>query len=347
VPANDLLEQFAPESDTTWWAVVEANYTPQAFLLRTTDSGRHWKDVSPAQGLVASSYFLGPDVAWLESGSFEPPVTESLYRTVDGGNSWQQLATIPSDCELDFVDVLHGWCTVLAAAAGSEGVELFRTVDGGLSWSQVSYTTFVPGESTPHSLPYGCDKAITFTSSVRGWASTSCNGGQSLVYRTDDGGADWYPLAPIPLPAGSSGQGEYLGVPAADGQDVAVEVATGPQGGPGPGPTSVAVSRDDGVVWTVRAVPGSPELWNVDLIDPTHWRLDDGATFLSTDDGGASWRSSTPRVEMKGPMGIPLGLDFLSGLVGFAVPGANGGPLWWTVDGGASWKRVVIQAGPT
>jgi hypothetical protein len=42
----------------------------------------------------------------------------------------------------------------------------------------------------------------------------------------------------------------------------------------------------------------------------------------------------------------PLSLYFLSPRVGFAVPDANDGPLWWTRDGGKIWQPITITAGP-
>ena len=49
---------------------------------------------------------------------------------------------------------------------------------------------------------------------------------------------------------------------------------------------------------------------------------------------------------MKDSIGTSLTLIFLSPRLGFAVPDANGGPLWWTRDGGETWKPITITAGP-
>ena len=85
-------------------------------------------------------------------GTTNPP----LYRTTDGGQTWQQLGADPGACQPQFVDAIHGWCVNIGAAAGSETVELYRTASGGQSWTLVSRTGFGAGApSTPGALPFG------------------------------------------------------------------------------------------------------------------------------------------------------------------------------------------------
>lgn len=199
-----ILQSFAPESTTTWWAVVESNLTSQGYVARTTDGGQTWRDVlTPAGEGVAASDFLNTETAWVATGgpgTANPP----LYRTTDGGQTWQRLGTDPGACALQFVDQIHGWCVDIGAAAGSEGVELYRTSNGGQSWTLVSRTS--PGLGTPSTagaLPFGCDKTITFTSAQTGYAAFYCNGGTPYLYKSTDAGAHWQALGPVPPPAGA------------------------------------------------------------------------------------------------------------------------------------------------
>jgi photosystem II stability/assembly factor-like uncharacterized protein len=338
-----VLRRFVPRSTTTWWAIVESNLHAKTVVVRTTDSGRHWREVTPPVKLVSSSAFLGRNAGLIEAGALFPPRTEPLYRTLDSGRSWQRLATVPSECQLDFVDERHGWCIGIGAAAGSASVALHRTTDGGLTWTLVSHTAVPPAASTRGALPFGCDKTITFTSPTVGWASSFCNGGSPYLYRSGDGGAHWRPFAQVPLPSGApTPEGEGLSAPVVTGSDIAVAVEIDGN----PGATAIATSSNGGRSWRATLVPGPREHWRVDLIDAQHWRLTDGSILLATDDGGRHWRRSRPAQTMKDSIGTPLTLTFLSPRLGFAVPDGNDGPLWWTRDGGKTWKPVKITAGP-
>lgn len=343
---DGVLQRFAPQSESTWWAIVASNQTGKTWLVRTSDGGRRWQDVTPPlrMVLVSSSFFLGRDAAWVEGSSRFEPRTEPVYRTLDGGRSWQLLARVPADCQLDFVSLRDGWCAVIGAAAGSSTVRLYRTVDGGSSWRLVSRTGLYDKGSTPGALPYGCDKTIAFASATVGWAASGCIAGSPPLYESTDGGARWQRLAQVPLPKGapSPPAGEGLSLPAVAGSRLALSLGIG---GSPRGATAIATSANSGRSWHSTLVPG-PADWQVDLIDPQHWRLNDGRTVRASDDGGSHWSSWKPAVRMKDTVGEPLTLDFLSPRIGFALPMANAGPLWRTQDGGRTWRSVTITAGP-
>ncbi len=112
------------------------------------------------------------------------------------------------------------------------------------------------------------------------------------------------------------------------------------------GATVIATSANGGRSWRSRLVPGPTHWWRVDLIDPRHWCLSDGTALLATDDAGRHWRRWKAPVRMTDAVGAPLALNFLSPNLGFAVPEANSGPLWWTRNGGTTWQPITITAGP-
>lgn len=341
-PPDDIgdLEQFVQASASIWWATVVGNLSNQLFLVRTVDAGQHWQDVTPPGGELhanagMSSFVLSPDIAWLDVDA-EP--TPQLFRTSNGAQSWQQLS-LPAGCTLQFVDSLHGWCWALGGAAGSMGVDLYGTSDGGASWRRLSRTTGDGSPSTVGALPFGCDKSLTFTSQTVGWASSFCNGGQPYLDISTDGGARWHAVAPPPFPAGVDGGGFSL--PVVEGADIAVADV-----GAGPG-DEVNTSADGGRSWRVHPLPtpASGQYWNVDLIDPTHWCATDGKYIVSTDDAGVHWRRWTPATPMYDQYGT-LELDFISPEIGTASDPADRTPMWSTTDGGMTWTKVVIDAGP-
>jgi photosystem II stability/assembly factor-like uncharacterized protein len=343
------LEQFTEVSATTWWATVVGNLSDQLFLVRTVDAGQHWQDVTPSitqlhANAGVSSFVLSADVAWLDVDA--QPTTPQLFRTTDGGQSWQDVGTAPDQCTLQFLSVSNGWCVALLGAMGSMGVEVFRTQNGGVSWQLISRTTgdgITPG--TVDALPFGCDKQLTFTSQTVGWASSFCAGGDPYLETSADGGRHWHSVTPPPFPAWAAPpEGEGLSVPAVDGKDVAIVDL----GGFGPGGGAIDTSSDGGRSWHVHPLPAPPsdEFWSVDLIDPTRWRATDGDVITSTDDAGLHWTRWTPPVSMRGQGALPLDLDFISPEVGSASDPSDRTPLWSTTDGGKTWTKVVIAAGP-
>lgn len=340
-----VLERFAPQSASTWWAVVESNRKPETFVARTSDSGKHWRNVTPPVKLVSSSFFLDGQTAWVEAEALRSSRKATVYRTLDGGRTWRRLGSVPSECELDFIDHRHGWCVSIGAATGSETVRLVRTIDGGSTWTLVSRTGLYDRGSTPEALPFRCDKTLAFTSPRIGWAASYCAGGTPYLSTSRDGGARWHALMPVPLPAGlpTAPAGEGLSLPAVSGSRLVLSVEIG---GSPRGATAIATSANDGRSWRNRLVPGPIRYWRGDLIDVRHWVLSDGTALLATDDAGRHWRRWTTTVRMKDSVGATLALDFLSPHLGFAVADTNPGPLWWTRDGGTTWSTVKIAAGP-
>ena len=69
---------------------------------------------------------------------------------------------------------------------------------------------------------------------------------------------------------------------------------------------------------------------------------------MSTNDAGAHWHTWTPTVATKspGPYGAADNLDFLTPLDGWTIPSPDGGPFWWTNNGGSTWMPVRISACP-
>lgn len=291
-----------------------------------------------------SGDFLNAEVGWVLVVPLSDPAAlspEAIFRTLDGGRSWESLGSLPYGCQLDFVDRVDGWCSVLGAAAGSESVSLYRTLNGGDIWSLVSQTVVPPATSSPAALPFGCDKDVTFTSRTVGWASTACAAGVPYLYTSDDGGAGWKQLTPVPVPPGVSTSGGWdMARPVVVGSEVAVAMRFGSEHGV----SAVATSADGGGTWRTQVVPGLRQPAMVDVVDPRHWVGTDGTVLVATGDGGSHWKRWKPAVAMKDAQGTPLTLDFLSPTRGWAVPRDGGGPLRRTTDGGRTWVPIPIAA---
>lgn len=112
--------------------------------------------------------FVDPQNAWAV-GDISPE-GGPLFRTTDGGNSWQVIARITEVFSaIQFLNPSTGW---MAGYAG----RIERTDDGGRTWK----TQRVEREGEVFNSLYFIDRE-------RGWAA----GGSGLLCRTTDGGKSW------------------------------------------------------------------------------------------------------------------------------------------------------------
>jgi photosystem II stability/assembly factor-like uncharacterized protein len=97
-------------------------------------------------------------------------IGEDVYRTDNGGQSWQQINDLPEDFwwAIDFGDAQHGW------VVGGVG-RVVRTDDGGRTW--------IEQDAPTQQRLYG-------VSALDGEVAYAVGEGGAIL-RTDDGGATW------------------------------------------------------------------------------------------------------------------------------------------------------------
>ncbi len=302
------------------WAVGRGSTDPNDHILRTTDGGNTWRDVSPSGAFSASdnsdkaaaAFFLDASHAWIAVYNRTPsphPQPAQVWFTTDGGQNWTpsqtlDLANVQQDyympTGLGFADANVGWLMVhLGVGMSHDYVALFTTRDGGKSWKRVV-------DPEKNNLPMGCYKnGAAFIDADNGWVAGDCGGVMAglYLYRTNDGGATWEQES---LPAPSTYPDLYQ-----NEQDVCG--ATAP----------VMTPALDGylAVKCTFMTDGQNRRW-----------------LYTTADGGKTW---TPHV-----LPLPYGdLEFISPQAGWLL-GAVGadsnaeGHLYVTQDGGASWSPV-------
>lgn len=118
------------------WTAVSAG--PSAVIVyRSADGGQTWQSSAVSIGNLhgtehypSSLFFLNPTTGWLvakaQSGSAHD--AGDLYRTDDGGKTWQSLS-IPIGDRVRFHSLNTGW-----AAGGAANNLLYVTRDGGSTW---------------------------------------------------------------------------------------------------------------------------------------------------------------------------------------------------------------------
>lgn len=281
---------------------------------------------SRLRGLSAVS----ADVAW--AGGTD----STVWRTVDGGASWQQVAPAGS-AGLEFRDVeaFDSEHAVVMAAGSGDASRVYITDDGGGSWTE----TFRSDQPTAF---YDC---MAFFDRSHGLALSDPVNGFFRIISTSDGGRSWQELPTAGMPAALDGEFAFAAsgtclVTADRGADVAW-FASG-----GGAETRVFRSTDRGLHWDVvtTPMPSGPAagIFSLAFRDPVHGiavggdflnplSAPDGA--LASRDSGQSWQpaSAQPGEYRSGSAWVPH-----SGRTALAV-GPTGSDV--SYDRGRTWTR--------
>jgi len=235
-------------SASTAWV---SGYTPtDGVVMRTTDSGATWQDVSPpgSAGLQfrdIEAFDANRAVAMSIGGN---PTDFRMYVTADGGQTWaitfvNMEPTAFYDC-MTFFNKKRG----LAISDPPDGVHfrVIATDDGGMSW----HVTGLQMPEAPGEYAFAASgECLTTDHGHRAWFGTGGSG--ASVFRSDDRGVSWT-MAPTPMLFGPTAginrlafNGQQRGI--AVGGDFALPTAS---------PDSFARSFDGGSSWNL--VPGAP-----------------------------------------------------------------------------------------
>lgn len=328
------------------------------YLLRTSDGGRTWDNLSPHGGSATAGEligwrFLDANTGWVVAGKANTSSVVVLH-TTNGGAHWQR-TTVPTRylfvhpyarVSVDFLDGQRGWMSVWGAGgmSSSQG-QLFATEDGGQTWTEVASTE-------DGTLPFGGD--VRLLNRTTGWlAGSRASTAPRQLYVTRDGGKTWseqklmvadsveppVTVNVLALPTFFSGKDE--------GKGVLPALVTSQDVGRPDQSTVVFITSDGGQTWKAAsalpyAYPGSSF-----FLDANHWWVwgaappDTGTStgpaagkLRRTLDGEAAWSSNGADWETvssadwleKGLLsGYQMNeLDFVSPSVGFALLTAPG-----------------------
>lgn len=137
-------------------------------IAHSIDGGSTWQIQFSANDAYFDSVKAIDAQTAFAFGWVPPPFAQSYWmRTIDGGQTWTNLATGPSaSASVDFVDRNTGWMV--------QGSGISKTVDGGMHWTLETYA--------PQLL-----NAVSFADAQNGWAV----GWSGLVMHTTNGGQTW------------------------------------------------------------------------------------------------------------------------------------------------------------
>ena len=313
------------------WAIgASAHNNNWATVLRTTDGGYHWKQVTPKQ--LASQgiddlYILDETTAWLPG-----------YRTTDGGATWQPLGGLQGSLPpFSFCDQNHGWMIALSFSGDMHyTTPLYTTSDGGNTWQQTS------------TLPFSSIREFHAITEQTGWVTTQAFTAKDVLhpkvalYVTHDAGRTWEQRQ-LPTPAGipTKMPSWTLGPTFLTEKDGALFAAFGQDA---THDMYLYVTHDGGTSWQVQgnAIPGYVGVRSV--VDDQHIIVDSGSVGadlqmdLLTLSNGQWQQQDTHPVQ-----GGSVEMSFPSASTGLALvrTPANDFDVYRTNNAGKTWQKIA------
>ena len=276
------------------------NVTNGDGVYKSTDAGKTWTHVGLEKaGLIGRIRIhpQNPEVAYVAvlGNIFGPNAERGVYRTKDGGKTWEQSLKVSDrtgaiDVSLDpknpdtlFAAMWTALRTPWTIDSGSMEAGLFRSTDGGTTWQKL-------GKGLPQGVMFGkASVSISQVDPKRVFALVEAAGDQGGVYRSEDGGDSW---TRVNASRTLLQRAFYYTHIYADPQQIDTVYAVN---------TGALKSIDGGKTWTGMNPPhgDNHDVW----INPTNNQIlinsNDGGANVSTD-GGRTWstQDNQPTAEL-------------------------------------------------
>jgi photosystem II stability/assembly factor-like uncharacterized protein len=175
-------------------------------VWKTTNAGQTWRNVTDGKSDISSVGALAvaqsdPNVIYVGTGESQPredlTYGTGVYRSTDGGGSWQHLGLNDTqqigDVVVDPRDADRVYVAAIGHAFGPNAERgVFRTTDGGRTWRKVLFLNDSTGAMDLTIDP--TNPRILFASMWKfqrtPW-SMEAGGGRSGLWKTTDGGDTW------------------------------------------------------------------------------------------------------------------------------------------------------------
>lgn len=151
LPGSGIKSGMTFIDDQNGWITGSVPMDSYIYLYRTRNGGVNWEEVLISIPVSLSGSFLEPTSVVIPPGSngdqlFMPvrvlgtsdPYTLAFFQSLDAGETWSLLSSVPDASRSDFADSLLG-------ISGGEH-SLYMTLDGAETWSDLS-TNLPKGES--------------------------------------------------------------------------------------------------------------------------------------------------------------------------------------------------------
>ncbi|MBL8051393.1 MAG: hypothetical protein JNM46_09235 [Anaerolineales bacterium] len=319
------------------WGVTEEE------IIRSDDGGVTWYNVTPPDlretGYSVFTYFLDENNAWVQiADNNNYPFVGFLYRTRDGGLTWQEFETPFSAGDLEFIDENNGWILAdLGIGAGSMAVSVFQTNNGGETWERV-YTNDPNLEGSGDTLPLGGIKVLLTPLDMQtAWiGGVVYANGTIYLFRTDDGGGTWVNIEDIELPSGSQNSQitvEKIHFVSATQGILVLRVTSTNQR------TLIFSTDDGGTTW--QAFPTNiPEAGLLEIPSEQEIVFYSSDQFYVTKDAGVTFDIINSEISFGNTV---TDMSFVNSRIGWliATSTTNRRTLYRTEDGGQTWNVLI------
>ena len=271
-------------------------------LYRSSDGGRTWSHRGLADGQQIPELAVDPRnpdrlFAAVLGHPYGPSAMRGIYRSLDGGLTWQRVlykdndtggsavALDPSHPEIVYAGL---WQARLGPwedknEFNGTGGGLFKSTDGGATWRQLK--AGLPPDLAQINIAIAPSEPTRLYAAVATIEPGDYSSAAGLgVFRSDDGGASWRRITEDPRPALRIGGGD-LTVIRVDPTNADVVYSTG---------IVTMKSSDGGRTWQpLRGAPGGDDYQNlwINPIDPHVIALVSDQGAVITVNGGESWSS--------------------------------------------------------
>lgn len=341
-------------------------------VLRTTDGGIHWKDVTPPkmshttlwsgrnQYISATTVWIAVTVNKDNSLYYRPSTTSLIFHTTNGGQTWQESTLNTGGYQVDeitFANSQDGWLLTkyeqgIHQVTGPETTpppDLFHTTNGGKTWAKVLNRNSSQAQLFSNVVITG----FSFGNQTTGLL-TGMKGSTPYTYITNDGGLTWQLMVwVIDKNVSPSLQPSGVGIPYFfTSMDAELPFFFNQNSD-----FALYITHNGGVSWTIspflhlasdpaKGIYGfgqSPLFINthdgwVEGFDGSH------GVLYATIDGGQHWTKVTPKSGTITVNGLP---NFTTPEVGWVLDyafnthtGNQITVLYGTTDGGHTWKQV-------
>jgi photosystem II stability/assembly factor-like uncharacterized protein len=181
------------------------NVSPGSGLYRSTDAGKTWARAGLADaGQIAEIVVhpANPDLAYAAvlGHIFGPSDQRGVFRTVDGGKTWQRvlfrdantgaidLEMDPSNPRILYAALWQARRSPWTFESGGPGSGLFKSTDGGDTWTEITRNAGLPDSGVVGKAGL----AVSPANPDRVWAIVEHE--QGGVFRSDDAGRTWTKL---------------------------------------------------------------------------------------------------------------------------------------------------------